>query len=401
LTDWIPFRWPKSWTQSAGLDLIKGTHINCLIMDASPLADQAAQSGFKVTPPGKAPEGVTLLEGVWPGIRLSASGRAASSGPTGEPWVDSNAAPVRIALARNPGAPVWVRATPRDNGTTNPEPFVTAMADSAIAGGRWIISLNDALSEGLAAGKPEAQRAWSRITAAAGFFASHAWAGYAPQAVCGILSDFATAQSREVVNLIARSGQQYRVLLRQNLAASSLAGLKAIVCPDAVPPEPAVRSLVRGFVNSGGLLIAEPAWGSKDGTGASTATHPRYSLSTLGKGTLAIAKAPSTNPYLAANDVGTLISHRQDLLRFWNGGPLSAVYSASPDHRRAVVQIVFYSARSGASTSLRVAGNYASAKFLTLDAAAAPASSATAQKSGTIELNLPDSSGYVAIELEA
>jgi hypothetical protein len=72
-------------------------------------------------------------------------------------------------------------------------------------------------------------------------------------------------------------------------------------------------------VSAGGLLITGPKWGVPPGMPA-TEEHPRYAARTLGKGRLAIAKADPDDPYVLASDSALLISHRYELLRFWNGG---------------------------------------------------------------------------------
>ena len=262
---------------------------------------------------------------------------------------------------------------------------------------------SESMATGIAGRNVEALRAWQRITQAARFFADRqAWKTYQPEAVPGILSDFTTVPAREVLNLIARTGQQYRIVLKEKFSADSLQGLKAVVDPDPEPPAPALRAAVLHFVNEGGTLVAGPAWGTVPGAvTAESAPHPRYSVAKLGKGTLAISKGPIGDPYLFASDAGILISHRHDLLRFWNGGPLSAVYSSAPDSKRAAVQMVFYSNRPAVGdTSVRIAGPYRTARLYTLDNPTPRAVQAT-QQNGAIEINLPGSTSYIALELEA
>ncbi|MES1261061.1 MAG: hypothetical protein ABUS49_04925 [Acidobacteriota bacterium] len=404
ISEWTPLRWPPAWRQASDLNLLKDTPVNCLVMDPGPLAEQAAKSGFQVVRPGAAPPGVVLLEGVWPGIRVSRFGAhdAASAGPTGEPWVDSNVWPVRLAQARNPGAAIWVKTAPRDNTLLNGASLITCMADAALAGGHWIITLTEGLAAALAERRPDALQTWKQIAGAAGYFsAKKEWREYEPAAVPGILSDFATSGSHELLNLTTRAGQQYRVLLKEKFSARSLAGLKAVVSPDTVAPSPAIRSQVAGFVNDGGMLIAGPEWGPVPGSVLTAATHPRYSVFRLGKGSLAIAKEALTDPYLLVNDMGILISHRHDLLRFWNGGPLSALYSAAENREKAAVQVVFYSNRpAGVDTSLRIAGNFTTVRLSTLDQPV-PRALRALQKKDAVEINLPGTAGYIAIELEA
>jgi len=396
IADWTPLRWPDAWKFADALDLLKGTSINCLIGADSAIAHAAAPLGIQTLAPGRAPQGVTLIEGVWPGIRVArfGSSNAFSAGPTGDPWVNSNIWPVRLAQARKPGTSVWLRANPGNS------QYTTAIADAALAGGRWIISLDEALAAAILNRKPEALAVWKSIASTAGYFAAHrAWTDYEPQAVVGIVSAFATSQSQEVLNLIMRSGQQFRAIPLERFESVSLAGLRAIVLPDPDPPAGHIRGALTNFVTQGGLLVAHKAWGAPKSALASDRSHPRFTMLTLGKGTLALARTDLNDPYLLASDTAILVSHRYDLLRFWNGGALSAYYSASPDRKRGLVQILFYANRPADDVTVRVSGPYRTARLSTLDNPA-PQPAHCEQQPGALEIHLPGATRYAALELE-
>ncbi|MBI4877499.1 MAG: hypothetical protein HY822_22955 [Acidobacteria bacterium] len=113
-SEWIPMRWPAGWAGAGLLDLLKGTPVNCLVagQHAARLREAANRLGIAVfeAPP---PE-ITVLDGVWPGMRISQERRRrdeAESGPTGAPWIDSNCSSLRLARARSP-KPVWVAFDP-------------------------------------------------------------------------------------------------------------------------------------------------------------------------------------------------------------------------------------------------------------------------------------------------
>ena len=205
----VPMRWPSAWKDPSLRALLNGSAIT--VVESAP------------------PAGVKVVEGVWPGVKMSRSANQdqASAGPTGVPWVDSNGWRVRLARALDPGAIVWVEAKP-DERRRFPDSYLSAIADIGACGGRWIISLDDALAEAIAARKPDALDAWNKITAAAGFFSAHsAWQQYVPQAVLGVVSDFAAGNkflSEETLNLVARTNQQYRVIPKARIPAEPFAG---------------------------------------------------------------------------------------------------------------------------------------------------------------------------------
>jgi hypothetical protein len=374
--------------------------------ELEPVTARAHQEGFEVVSLRSLPKDVTLVKGKWPGVRLTQSGGQdwMSAGPTGVPWVDSNGWRVNLATTLHPGTEIWVDAPPKEP-RLPADSYVLAVADVAAYGGRWIISLDDQLAANISARKPESLEVWKKITTAANFFPAHKnWLAFQPQALLGIVSDFSGQYqyvSTELLNLVARTNQQYRVIVRDKVSASSLARLRAVLYADAEPPAPELKQQVLAFVQDGGMLITGPAWGDLPGTRVAGYDYAGYTERAFGKGKFAVSKADLTDPYLVANDSMVLISHRYDLLRFWNGGAIGSYYTAAADHERAALQMLFYSrARSFGDASVRVAGTYRQAKLWTLDQPVAQSVEMELQKDA-VELHLPPISQYAAVELSA
>lgn len=409
-TVWTPMRWPAEWRDPSALDALKGTAINCLLVESEaaldPVIARAGQEGIRVVRPGGPPAGVKVIEGEWPGVKLSESGifDHAAAGPTGVPWIDSNGWKVRLTAALNPVAQVWVDAAPRKP-RLSAESYATAVADAAAHGGRWIISLDSQLAAGIAARESEALGRWKRLIGAAGYFADrNEWSHYVPEAVVGIVSDFAGRNefmSQELLNLVARTNQQYRIIVKSAFSRSSLNGLRALLYADEEPPGPELRKQILEFVKAGGMLITGPKWGELPGTRAPGGDHPRYVLMAYGKGRLAAATPDFEDPYVVANDSIVLVSHRYELLRFWNGGAVGSYFTAAPDRKRAVVQMLFYAFILGDNRpTVKVAGRYRTARLWTLDQPA-PRNLDMEIKEDAVELHLPPVRGYAAAELEA
>jgi hypothetical protein len=401
---WTPMRWPRGWKDPAPLGLLKGTAIDYLIVDKGDefeaVRARARQQDLRVVEAGAALAGVTTIKGEWPGVRMSRGGPGqAMGGPTGVPWVDSNGWAVRLAAIRQPETAVWVDAPPSGDLRITATSYMVAMADSAAHGGRWVIALDQNLADGLAAGKPEAADIWKHIAATASFFAAHkGWDGYQSAAVAGVISDFAGAnefQGQEMLNLLARAGLHYRILRKD--APLSLTGLKAVIYADAEAPAPELRKQVSAFVQAGGMLITAPNWGAVEGS-AKPADHPNFSIHELGKGRIAMAHAAPDDPYEMANDAVVLISHRYDLVRFWNGGATGSYYAVSPDGKQAVAHLFFYANRGPDSASVRIAGPYRSVKICTVDRPEIKAVHVELQKDA-VEVHLPQVPQYVALEL--
>ena len=404
--EWTPLRWPAAWTDPALLSLLKGSAIDYVLIDKSAaldgVRDAARQQGLQVGDSNLASGAIAVVKGEWPGLKISRGGSDATAGPTGLPWVNSNGWRVRLASVLHPQSSIWVDAPPGANELLTAQSYVTAIADSAAYGGRWMVSLDSHLAEALVARQPAAVAAWNRIGSATSFFASHKnWKQYVPEATVGVLSDFSGPNeflSHELLNLLARAGQHSRILVKDKPVDSSLRGLRAVIYPDAVQPSPALRKQVIAFVESGGLLITGPAWGVVPVTVPSIDAHPGFTFRVLGKGRVAMANKAPTDPYLLASDSSVLISHRYDLVRFWNCGAAGSFFTTAGDRKRAVVHLLFYADRGPDSASVRVAGPFRTATISTIDHPA-PTKVKTQSQPGAIEVYLPPVAQYVALEL--
>jgi hypothetical protein len=410
IPQWTPLRWPGAWKDPSALSLVENTAINCLLVDDGadyePVRARARQQGLQVARPASPPAGVTIVKGEWPGVKMRGGGGGgqASAGPTGVAWVDSNGWNIRLSGALHPQTTVWVDAPPPQPALRlTGDSYLVAVADSAAHGGRWIVSLDDKLASGLAARNSDALAAWKRITAAAGFFAAHKpWAEYNAFGNIGVVSDFTGANEffgQELLNLMARAGGHYRILHKDAVTAASFAGLRAVVYADGEPPSAALRKQILGFVETGGMLITYPKWGPAPGTPANAEPHPRYSFRSSGKGRIALGNADPDDPYVSANDIVVLLSHRYDLVRFWNGGATASYYTFAPDRKQAVVHLLFYANRGPDSASVRIAGRFRAARASTVDAPLVPNLDPKFEKDA-VEVHLPQVSQYVAVELE-
>jgi hypothetical protein len=415
-------RWPKRWQNPSALARLRDTGINCLLTENDsalrPVIDEAGRNGVRVIQAASQVPGITVIQGEWPGVRMSRSSNRdeSSTGPTGLPWVDSNGWKVRLASALNSQSTIWVDVEPK---APPPGSYALCFADVAACGGRWIIALEDELAAAIDRGNGDALATWKDLTQATEFFAAHRdWSDFLDEAVVGVISDFSgdnESLSRELLNLLTRTTEQYRIIPKGRFSASPLPGLQAVLYLDSDPPAPDLRKQVLAFVQDGGLLITGPGWGDTPGSPTDW-DHPRYLCRVLAKGRIAVARPDQApDPYLLANDTVALVSHRFDLLRFWDAGSVNAYLTVAPDRKRAVVQMVFYArelngkvAMGGPDTAtVRVAGRYQTARLLTpdrLNQLMTTGESASHEvgmviDKDAVELHLPNLSHYAAVEL--
>jgi hypothetical protein len=400
---WTPMRWPTAWKAPELLKLLKDTPFNCLVMDSGadlgPVADQAKRQGLAVT--AAQPMGVRITKGLWPGIAID-SGGGAAGGPTGVPWLDSNSWKIRLENALHPDTECWIDAAPKV-ARIFPESFAMAFTDAAAFGGRWIVTLDEGTAGAIASQDARALGGWKKLVEAARFFDGRKeWAEYAPEAVVGVVSDFAGANQAlggETLNLLARTNQQYRVIVKGQASEASWKGLKAVLYLDAEPPGAELRQRIEGLVKGGMMLIAGPPWGAVSGVPAKDQEHPRYQIRVVGKGKVAIARTMPADPYVLANDSVVLVSHRYELLRFFNVGSVNSLLAAAPDGKSCVLQMLLYANRGPRDATVRIAGKYRSARLSTMDGGAARELEMQVVRDG-VELHLPPLEQYAAVVLD-
>ena len=276
-TKWVPMKWPcgpleiarrsklmsfnaemnetlEAWERPSTLDFLKGTPINCLVVDWAngkpedsaqqqtliPLVEAGRQLGLsfvgKVT--GKEGAGVavaaaraaglsavilgnasgqsfdlpvilqlaheevseqtastifTTNENVWPGVSLEAmEGDNAIAGPTANPWVNSNAWFSMLASVLAPGKTQWLDFDPPDSSSLlRPANYGLAIADSRTYGSHWIISLDDKLRAAIPKGDPKAKAIWEKLCEMLTFFERHEeWEGFKSEGMLEVISDF-------------------------------------------------------------------------------------------------------------------------------------------------------------------------------------------------------------------
>jgi len=418
----FPMRWPARWRDPSLLKLLADTPINLLLTPADPGLDavrrEARRMGLtcgelvtaqpsrpdqiRIRPRSelewKAPGAVVAAsECVWPSI---ASESAGSAGPTGVPWVDSNGWFAQLARTLMPESEIWLVFDPPGGTVLRPESYALAVADCEAFGARWVVSLDEQAQ----AETRLAARIIQVVGDALRFFGRHrAWSGYVTCAVLGVLSDYSGEDrhmAEEILNLLARRHLPFRVL-RKTDGKSQFEGLKAIIHPDARPAPREIEQRLLDFVRQGGLLIAGPGWRVREGHRGPQDVHRRFDVFLLGKGRLAIAREPFSDPYLVALDAHLLLGRRHDLIRLWNGGSLNVHYTAERDGKRAVVQLVNYSTRRPAhQVTLGLTTRYRRAWYWELGANKPRALEVRPASQG-VELPLPEFAVYAAVELEA
>jgi hypothetical protein len=353
---------------------------------------------------------VAITDNVWPGVNITNGGGDANAGPTSLPWLDSNGWYIQMARARL-RAPLWVAFDPPAKGAVVPaQSYVNAITDSEVAGGRWLISLDDDLRASLAGGAAPAIQSWKQIAAAARFFQEHAeWKSYRSLGLLGVISDFTGADfelSGEILNLMARRDLIYRIIWKSQAAAQPFTGLKALVYADAAAPDPALRRKLTEFVQQGGLLVTGPEWGAQ-GKPAPPDFDTQFDVRGLGKGRLAVARQALTDPYQVAVDTQFLLSHRYDLVKIYNAPSSGCTrFTASADGSKALLQCLSYANAGRGGGGLRtiwVREQFPKTRLWAIGSGSAAIAAEPSEEFAGVEYHLPETAprSYLALEFEA
>jgi hypothetical protein len=299
---------------------------------------------------------IVAVAGVAPsGHNLSEMGIRGT--PSSQPWIESN-----IWLARSFATPsssrlVWISSQLESPSSLD---YGRAAADAFAAGGRWIISLDDALRAKLRAHDASALEIWNRLSTYLKFADTHTgWHALASYGNVGIVLDPTIAQPDRVdeyLKLATRRQVPYQLISRSELNGATLMKFRAIVAIELDPPSSAERKLLQDFAENGGIVFTGPSWGS------APKTEPFAEIPT-GKGSVTVYKDP--DPDALARDLKEMLSDDDLGVVPFNVPSVISFVSGGAPGQPLLVQLVNYFDHPVEAITLRVAGKFHSARMET------------------------------------
>ena len=304
---------------------------------------------------------IIAVAGVAPGGR-NLSELGIRGAPSSQPWIESNIWLVRSFDIAPPSRPVWISSQIE---TPSAVDYARAVADAAAAGGRWIVTLDDALRTKLRARDASALETWHRVSSYMKFAEGHAaWRALGPYGNVGILLDPASTKPEltdEYLKLATRRQVPYHLVERSGLNAAAVAKFRAIVATELDPPSAAERKLLHEFAENGGLVIAGPSWGGAPNT------EP-FAEIPASKGSVVVYKDP--DPEAVARDLKELLSDDDLGVVPFNVPSIITFASGGGPGQPLLVQLVNYFDHPVEAITLRVAGKFRSARLETPEGAA-------------------------------
>lgn len=326
---------------------------------------------------------IVAMEGVSPSAR-NLSDMGIRGAPSSEPWIESNVWLVRSLRLTSAWRPVWVGYQPEGG---SPVDYAKAVADAAMAGGRWIVALDDTVRAKLRRHDTGALAVWQSIGDCLKFAEDHAdWRSFQPYGNLGIIVDTHAADRQvadEFLKLVARRQMPYRLITRSGLSAGSLAGLRAVLATEIAPPTDGERQVLKAFAQNGGLIVTGPSWGDAPPSGTDANNPQPYAEVPLGKGRAAVYK--DADPESIAREMRELMSHKDAGVVAFNVP--SVIMYASTDGKRILVQLLNYSNTPATAITLRVAGTFKTARLIAPDAE--PALLEISSSDGQTDITIP------------
>jgi len=341
-----------------------------------PIAQEAASVRMAGAP-------LVAVQGVRPSARDLAD-MGIRAGASAEPWIDSNIWLVRSFRFSPDRRPIWISQEP------NPVlegDYIRCVADAAVAGGRWIVALDDNLRANLFHKNADALGTWRRIASYLKFAEDHEeWRRFAPFGNLGIIIDN-TADLDEYLNLVARRQVPYRLIRRDELSGASLASFKAVLAASRVS-----GTILHDFAEQGGIVIAGPWWGDAP-------KDDPYAEIPIGKGKVVVYKDEPPDPESVAKDLHDLLEPEVMGLSVFNV-PTAITYASTTDGgNRVLIQLLNYAGRPVERITLRFNGIFKQARLYTPESAPLDLVAGKTQN-GRTEVLVPKVAAWGAVLLE-
>jgi hypothetical protein len=308
--------------------------------------------------------------GKWPHIRSNAvtteRGVLQVASRTAQPWIENNAALIRIARSEQPGrvpliSYTWVPTLPSGADQAPAiDDYLVAIAEAGSFGADLVLPVHEQLRQALLLGTPDARAGWERMRAYAAFYSWNLPARYSSVADVGVVASD-PMRWFEVMNLLARHDVPFEIIAAKNLVHAELSSLDALVVLDA--PTAADAGKLAAFAQQGGTVVLAGVSGAypwqSAAPDAKTAERVTYRA---GQGRVVEFAQPVVNPNDFALDVRQLVAKEKRAIEIWNGITVLVAPYVAPDGGAMLVTALNYT-QQPLEIQCRVRGTFAAIHY--------------------------------------
>jgi hypothetical protein len=319
---------------------------------------------------------VVLLDerGKWPHIRsnwvtrnnevLQVSSRSA------QPWIENNAALLRIAQAARSSAPPvltypWqlITLSEIDEGPAV-ENYLVAIAEAGSFGGDLVLPLHDRFEQALLLGQPQARAEWDRIRRHIEFYGWNLPSRYQPIANIGVVTADPMAWF-EVMNLLCRHNLPFELIAPSRLTAPAVAALDLLIVLD--PPDAPAMETLAAFARKGGAVVLDVKstkeglsrpW-QNPGPGLKSADRVTYQV---GQGRVVEVLQGIPDPNRFALEMRQLLGPERRVIDIWNGITVITAPYKAPAGGSVLVTVLNY-AHQALPVQVRVPGTFSLVQY--------------------------------------
>jgi len=335
-----------------------------VVVNGAVSEEQLAQVRERLSSPGLRVLGQEE-RGKWPHIRLNWVTKRNDvlqvSSRTAQPWIENNAALLRIAHAGTPATTPLLRYPWRpitladaDEGPAL-ENYLVAIAETGSFGGDLVLPLHEGFQKALLFGRPAARAGWNEIRRYLEFYAWNLPRQYRAMANVGVVAGEPMTHF-EILNLLLRHNLSAEVIAPGSLPGRDFASFQLLIVLDQ-PGGEQLQSLSE-FAQKGGTVVLANTKGPFPWHGGTPLSRTEQQVSyRVGDGRVVEVLGPIVDPNVFALEMRQLLGPDKRLVDIWNGITVLAAPYQEPDGKSVLVSILNY-AHEPLPVQLRVRGTF-------------------------------------------
>jgi hypothetical protein len=394
----VVVRWPDP--DPRHIPLLRQGGIEAVLLETPNEAFERACAAANIVAAPSSSAAQVSQHGLWPGIRgaPNVKGRGdETASASRDPWLDANGFLVAYHRALHPERPAVLGYLPNEAAGLAKDrmvPFTTleiALAEARIAGGNYLLALEDRYSTALFAGEAKAIDAWKRLgTTAAWLQKMRPYFGLPVAPTITMLVEEGDA-TEELANLAYRRNACPALAPASNPPRPAPARILCLCAASIKPPSAAIRARILAHAESGATVVVdepgEKAWW-RDARLKHTKDEGDRDIFALGKGRVIAYRDTVLDPSEFALDLIDFVGHKMRTARHWNANTVVIIPTAGRKAGESLLHIVNYGSPIDRDIQVRLQGHFSAVRLERPEAASV--SLKPAKRGTATEVQVPE-----------